>query len=279
MHLLFYLILFCLSSASAYCQINGDGVNEDNQKVNHPKMTYLGITSGVVPSSFRDFATSPLFYQGEPLHFGLGHLEMSPKRESSIRVSYTFGKFSSPSLTSDIKSDVKIITVNYHELFELSPLSSKKLNVKIGGKLLSTINIRANNSFGNNSTGFEVISNLCFSAKGTRSFEFGKKNFKNNLSLGLNMGLVNTAFRNKYIYTSHAPLLNEDNIYDGYELTLFTGFRFNSTLAYTFWLKNNNGLRLSYEWDIYGTGQGTNRFEMAAHFINLALLFNLNSSK
>lgn len=248
---------------------------EVSNEIKDMKYSYLGITSGIGQSIFRDRATSPLFYQGNPVLFGLSHLEMHHKRESSIQANYSFGNYANRSVGNNIQSNVKIVSITYQELFIISRLSGKKWNTKIGGTLLSSGNFRENNSFGNNSKGFEVVSNLCASLKTTLTFEFKKRPIKNKVSMGLNIGIINTAYRNEFIYTSQSPMLNEDNIYGGYELSVFSGFRVNSELSYIFWLKNNNALRMCYEWDLYGTGNKANGFEMASHYLNISILFNL----
>jgi hypothetical protein len=78
---------------------------------------------------------------------------------------------------------------------------------------------------------------------------------------------------NKYILT----LNNNCPIYWGIynELQIFKGFRLNSALDYTIFLRNKNAVQLSYLWDAYRTGGHHDNFEMAAHTLNFSLLFGL----
>jgi hypothetical protein len=60
-----------------------------------------------------------------------------------------------------------------------------------------------------------------------------------------------------------------------FTLQIFKGFRLNSALDYTIFLRNKNAVQLSYLWDAYRTGGHHDNFEMAAHTLNFSLLFGL----
>ena len=248
-------------------------IPETGLKVSRP--AYLDISLGIQHATFRDFATSPLFYAGRPIYVALSHIDMDRQRESSFRLSYSFAIFESQIERNKAQSKVNTFTANYLELFELPNISSPKFNIKWGGQLNAIANIRKNKAFGNNSDGFEVIATLFGSIKGTLDLSTKQNKPKRNLSIGLHIGLINSSYRNGFIYTRQAPLLNQDNINDGYEFRFFSGYRMNSSLDYSFWLKNGNAVQLSYHWDAYQTGSNQERFEMAIHLLKLSLLFNL----
>lgn len=237
--------------------------------------SYINISTSISRTIYRDLATSPLLYSGYPLNFSLVHLDQSDQRYSRIRATYSIGKFSPFNLEDLFKSSVRIAQIDYEELFQIKAVNDDQWNLKVGGKLTTTANFRENEAFGNNSTGFEVVSNLFASSKVTRFITFKKNDLRSGFGYLLNVGLVNTAFRNKFIYTSHAPLLNEENIYGGYELYLFSGYRINSELNYTLWLKNNNAVQIGYNWDVYSTRERFTSFQMATHTIEFTLLYNL----
>jgi hypothetical protein len=239
------------------------------------KSSYINISTGISRTIYRDFATSPLLYRGYPLNFSLAHLDQSDQRYSRIKATYSLGKFSPIQLGNSVRSNLQSWQIDYEELFQIKAVDDNNWNLKVGGKLTSTLNFRENEAFGNNSTGFEVVSNLFASSKVTRFITSKKNNLRSGFSYLLNVGLVNTAFRNKFIYTSHAPLLNQDNIYGGYELYLFSGYRFNSELNYTLWIKNNNAVQIGYNWDLYSTRERFTSFQMATHTIEFTLLYHL----
>ncbi len=274
------IIVFFLINATHYlfAQKSEDVYGADSSTTtasNASRPAYLDITYGISYSSFRDFATSPLFYVGNPHYIAVSHIDVDSKRESSFRLSYSFGNFNHSAAQNEAVSTVNSIAVNYLELFEFRKISSSKFNLKLGGQLNSTANLRDNAVLGNNSDGFEVISTLFGAVKGTLDMSGKQGKRKRNLACGLNIGLINSSYRNGFIYTRQSPLLNRDHINDGYEFRFFSGYRINSTVAYTAWLQNGNAIQLSYVWDIYQTGGNQDQLEMAAHLLTLSILFNL----
>lgn len=272
---IFVVLLFLHITPYIFAQ-NVEGIQgRINSKTVRP--AYLEIAIGMQFSTFRDFATSPLFYEGRPIYVSLSHIDIDAKRESGFRFSYAFGKFDNQIESNSSINKVNTLAINYTELFEIPRLSNSRFNFKIGGQVNAIANIRDNESFGNNSDGFEIITNLFGSVKGTLDMNRNQSKQKTNLAFGLHIGLVNTSYRNGFIYTRQSPLLNQDNINDGYVFRFFSGYRINSSLDYSFWLKNGNAIQLSYWWNIYKTG-GANAFEMATHLLKLSLLFNLKKS-
>lgn len=276
-----FFILIHFYSINAFSQ---SGTTE--KKVSRP--AYLNIAVGLNSSNFRDFATSPLIYSGKPLYTALSHIDMDEKRESHFTLFYSFGKYKSNFNQHASESKVNTFSFNYLELFQLKKLSSSKLNIKIGGQLNSTFNHRENIELFNNSEAADIITTLFGTAKATidlSRFEDKNKKFLFNkykaskrmrtLSYTLNVGLVNSSFRNGFAYTSPSAPLNEDDFFAGYELQFFKGFRLNTALDYTVFLHNKNAIQFSYIWDAYRTGWHHDNFEMAAHIFKLSLLFGL----
>ena len=61
--------------------------------------------------------------------------------------------------------------------------------------------------------------------------------------------LVPITGRGKGWTNNQKGVLNDGNFLKSYEFNAFSGARFSSALDYTVYLKNKNGIRLSYEWD------------------------------
>ena len=250
--------------------------------------SYLDIGLGVNFATFRDFATSPLFYSGRPLYAALGQIGMDDQRESQIRFAYSIGTFSTDFNGNDARSTVRTFTLNYLELFQLKALSTDRLNFKLGGQLNATANRRTSEDFFNNGEGFDLIATLFGSVKATldvsrtsdkeRRFLFWNylaKKRTRTLAYSLNVGIVNSSFRNGFAYTNASAVINEDDFFVDYEWMLFRGFRLNSALDYTFFLKNGNAVQFSYLWDAYRTAGHHDNFEMATHILKCSLLFSL----
>ncbi len=285
----FFSLIFIMMPflyTNAFSQSGATEIIETEQKERRP--AYIAIAAGLNISSFRDFATSPLTYSGKPLYTSLAHIDWDDKRESHIMLSYGFGRYKTNFNQHASESNVNTVSFNYLELFQLKKLSGSRVNFKLGAQLNSTVNLRGNEDLFNNSDGVEVISTLFGSAKATldlsRTEEKHKKflfiNYKaqkrkRRLSYTLNVGMVNSSFRNGFAYTSPSAPLNDDDFFAGYEFQIFKGFRLNSALDYTIYLNNKNAFQFSYIWDAYRTGGHHDNFEMSGHVLKFSLLFNL----
>lgn len=278
------IILFFLVPIVSFSQNDSTAISKKDQRKIIP--AYIEITAGISSSSFRDFATSPLVYNGSPLFLSLSYLKADDKRESEIGLSYSTGKYTYKYYLSQVKT----ISLSYSKLFMVQKLSSEKLNLKLGGLLISTYNLRHNQYFINNDIGSEIFTNLMGSVKLTKdisrneikSHKFLFLKYKSNprirqLSYMMNVGLVNSTYRNGYAYTNQSKVLNDYNRFDNYQFKLFSGFRISSELNYTVFMKNKNAIQISYLWDAYKTGGELDKFEMAHHTFKLSLLFNTNN--
>jgi hypothetical protein len=260
--------------------------NKDTDTLERP--AYLTISLGSNISTFRDFATSPLIYSGNPFYVSLSHIDMDEKRVSSIKGAYAFGKYTNTFNHQTSVSSLHTISFNHLELFQVKRIRNEKLNVKWGGQFNSLLNLRRNEALFNNKEGVDVIATLFGSVQTTidisRTKEMEKKFLflkyqapkrTRNISYTLNIGLVNSSFRNGFAYTSSSAPINSDEFFADYDLSVFSGLRLQSALDYTMFLKNKNGLQFSYLWDALRTGGHHNNFEMAQHTLSCSLLFNL----
>ncbi|MRT92142.1 hypothetical protein [Ancylomarina sp. 16SWW S1-10-2] len=262
-----------------FSQTNHGGLTK--KEIRKARPTYYNINAGFNFSKFRDFATSPLFYNGTAKTFSISRLKTDVNREIEVGLSYGFGDYNSSYNGTTSISQVKTYTLNYSQLYAIQSLSSDKWNVKVGGLFNTTANIRTNPILQNNSTGMELFATFFGSMKVTRDISninrflfFKLKPAQRTLSYRFNFGLMNNTYRNSYAYTGQEGVLNSDNYLKSYEVKTFSGARFSSALDYTVYLKNRNGIRLSYEWDAYKTGGSFDKFEMSNHTIKIALLFN-----
>jgi hypothetical protein len=281
------LWLSLLVPLASFAQNENDLSNKD-QKRNRP--AYLGITLGMCYSGFRDFATSPLTYNGSPLYISLSHLKGDSKRESEFGLSYSFGNYIKGFNHQFAESRVGTTSLYYSKLYGLHTLSTQQFNIKIGGLIHTTYNSRYNESFVNNEAGRELFINLLgsieitkdVSRKENKDKKFLFINYRLNqrtrdLSFRLNLGLINCSYRNGYSYMGNNVDPTEINPYDGYQFKVFSGYRMSTALDYTIFLKNKNAVQLSYLWDAYKTGGDLDKFEMAHHIFKVTLLFKTNN--
>ena len=279
--------------AMLFVPLLGIGQNEEpiatKKELRKNRPTYSGISLvGLGIGSFRDFATSPLIYSGPSLSSSRFQISMDKQRETEWGSTLAVGLFGSNFNNHTSSSIVLSPAIYYSELYELEKLRGDKLNVKVGGLLNVTSNLRFNQGLLNNSVAIEVNPTLFGSIKGTlnvsRKSERTKKflffNYKldkrkKSLALRWNTGLINSSYRNGYAYVGQSAPLNDLNVFDGYQFKVFSGFRVSSSLDYTLYSrKTTNAVQISYIWDAYKTGGGFDKFEMAQHAIRLTLLFN-----
>ncbi len=226
---------------------------------------------GVGQASFTDFATSPLSYKGNPMDIGLAHGDVSETRVSRIGFNYAFGNFSNDYNNQNAISKFKSLTFSYSELFKVSFLSTQKLNVKMGGHFNVTTNFRTNEELLNSSEGLDIIGTLFGSVNTCFSLNTNKKE----LFFNADLGLMNGSYRNGFAYVNQGAILNNDDFFDGYLRSIFSGYRISSNIGYTSYLKNYNAIRISYLWDAYRTSNDTNKYQMVYHTLKLSFLFNL----
>ncbi len=282
----FYLVLVLLLPMPAMA--NMKQIETTNEELRRSRPAYINVGFGFGSSNFRDFATSPLIYSGVPFYTSLSHIDRDQNRESLINLAYSFGTYGIDYNRQQSESKVNSFSLNYLELFQWKKFCTDKRNIKFGGQFNATINLRNNEQLFNNSEGVDFISNVMGSVQTTfdlrqnknttRKFLFIKYKVQQrvrSLSYTLNVGLINSSYRNGFAYTSPSAPLNNDEFFAGYAFNLFNGFRINSTLDYSIFLENKNALQVSYLWDAYSTGGSHDTFEMASHVLKCSLLFRL----
>jgi len=284
----FGIALLFLIPIFGFSQESDSEASKDNPKKD--RSAYIGITTGIGTSNFRDFATSPLIYQGAPKYVGASFIRANKFRETEFRLSGSMGTYAVTVGNEAASSAATFFNIYYSRLYRLNKLSNDKWNFKVGGTYKLTSDFRSNARLQNNSTGIEFFSTFFASVKVTndisRKVSKDKKFLwikyhvhprKRNLSYHFNLGVLNSTFRNGYSYTGQAGVLNKVGLFDGYEMNHFSGFRISSEFDYTIYLKNKNAIQLSYIWDAAKTGGNLDKFEVAHHVFKITFLFNTNN--
>lgn len=270
----------------------GFSQNQDSdkktQRINRP--VYFGVSAGMAYSGFRDFATSPLTYNGSPLFVSISRLKTDAVRESELSLSLISGNYSKGFNWQFNSSQVKSTSLMYTQLFGLTGLSSERFALKVGPTFQTSYCYRYNGSFSNNEVGRDVVVNLLGSVKITKDvsrrqekdkrfifFNYRLSPRTRLISFKTNVGVINGSYRNGFSYTGNKVDPNADNRFNGYHFKVFSGFRISTSLDYTLFLANNNALQLSYGWDAYKTGGERDGFEMAHHIFKITLFFNTNN--
>lgn len=282
-----FLTLSCLSSLS-FAQVNDSLRNASSSKKEQRKSVpiYLINGLGINAVSYRDFATSPLVYVA-PLGINIkaGIEKIKSKREQNVTLSYTFGIFTSKTKGERSNSTGHFLTLNSSDLFKLNVLP-EKWNLSLGYLISNVNSFRINDNLGNNSFGYELFFNAMASGKITRDLsrlktidkkilfmKFKMKPKARNISFRFDPGIINSSVRNNFAYIGQSAILNDEKAFDNYTFRIFSGLRFRTSLEYTRYLKNGNGIRWSYTWDALKTGRDIDDFELGSHLFSFSLLF------
>lgn len=280
-----YLFIVLLNMGIFYsARAESFSSENDSTKVKTPRRFYAGLAIGNNFSSFRDFATSPLMYSGISRTVSVFVDRPSDKKDMYIQGRYGSGTYSVKGYNT--QSNLKSVSLRYTMLWKINPISSDKLNIKIGGTFDGWMDTRQNPKLMNNGLGSEIFTTFFFSIKAshpvvlteTKKIWFVKLNPRyRNTFFQLNLPVMNSTYRNGYIYTNTAGLDGSTHInrFDGYKFSAFSGFRLSTTLAYEQVIFNNNILRFTYDWDLLLSGKKYDQFQMANHIFMASLVLKL----
>lgn len=283
------LNMFTVSAAE---QRDGDSLRKADE--NPFSGNYADYFSGISysSSSFRDFATSPLFYDvdGVSLHMGWPRVKLTHRRELGFELTAGISSARVPQ-----KTDYIVISaagfysgnINYDYL---SKISVPKFNgdVYVGGSLQSRFNFRRNNALGNNGTGIEAFVNIMASARLEKDFSRKsgegksflvfkrKKEVFRTLAYQINVGLMNFNYRPGYAYGGFSEFDGSNTkglqfLLDNHSWSL-NGFRIQSRIE---WIINKNkrySNRWSYSWELLTAPGKHEQFQFVAHTFTYSIL-------
>lgn len=258
------------------------------------------LSSGVIYATYRDFATSPLFYEGPGIHLGLGWTWEAERWENSFETNFNLSAALAMAPESEyfqpISNSVFINNQVYNSyLRKIDDWSFSDYTIKIGGTIMSDFNARINTDLLNAAGGIEALANLMLSGKIERDisrtntevkkFWFIKRTLlpvKRNVSFQLNTGLINLNWRPGYAYLSDSEFNGSDTnglsyLLDSHSWSL-NGWRLGTRLEYSKFRPNGNGMKLSYVWDAVHAPGRYESFQMASHSFRYTLIVN-NSRK
>lgn len=191
-----------------------DTGSQDESKIQSEYYTIFSV--GANRPIYRDFATSPLFYNGFGLDLHAAWLKRSEKRERLFDMGVAANTLNAKIPESNFlqaRSNAFLIQLNasYAQLFSLDRFCTDKNNVKVGGVIRSTQNFRVNPSLFNNALGLENSTNIMASGQFIRDisrnapkelnlliFKPTLKPVKRALRFQLNAGILNFNYRPGY---------------------------------------------------------------------------------
>jgi len=259
------------------------------------KDRFFNTSYGLNYSSFRDRATSPLFYDGLGLHFGFGLTEITSKKEENFyvdaNISYNTTRLPEVKNFQGSYGAVYLsFPIYYQYLRKLENIHFRNYQLAVGGTFLTIINSRLNPSLFNNAAGFDILSNLMISGKISRDFNrnetkhfkflFLKKDFRpkqRNVGFQMNAGLINLNYRPDYTYISEAEINGTQTNLINYALhgykVAWNGWAVKTQLDLTYTKLNGNKIRWSYVWGINHVPGRFEPVDYASHQLQLTLMF------
>jgi hypothetical protein len=288
--ILFLLLLFSTQAISQ--ERDSSNYTVIVQPTNYYTLLSFGLTNPI----YRDFATSPLFYNGIGIDLSSAWLKRSDKRERIFEMGLGISAQSARVPESNYIQPGGFAIYGkfdlfYQELWKLEVLSDAKNNTKVGGAIVSTQNIRGNPGLQNNAMGLENISNLMASAQWTRDISRTKekqlnlwiwkptlKPVKRDLRFLLNVGVLNFNYRPGYAYSYDSEINGSDTnpvewAFSNYKWSL-NGFRLKTQLEYIKYLPNGNARSWSYVWEAAHAPGKHEAFQMASHQIRYTIHFH-----
>ncbi|MDQ6482038.1 hypothetical protein [Dyadobacter sp. LHD-138] len=271
--------LLTVNPNHSHAQSSGDPSYLGNSK-------YIEISAGTGLGRLRDFATSPLFYEGSVSRIAGSLSRLGPMRDISTGIVVTRGTLTSDYNDHKAQGTLTTFSVHHARLYQIFKNGSDRWNFKVGGEANLTGNLRINQSFRNSAVGIEAFPVVFGTFKVTKDLSRttgrrGKEPMKKSLSFKLNASILSSSFRNGYSYLGIGQVVDKtgiDGLLDDYRFKAFGVNSLSTSVDYTLWLKNKNGWRFSYGWEAYKTRKDYADFEMASHTLRVALLFNTKNN-
>ncbi|MCC5931370.1 MAG: hypothetical protein JJU28_19130 [Cyclobacteriaceae bacterium] len=291
-------ILLLATSLHGITLLNAYSQNQvmaDSIKVDELSNYYRQFSVGMNNPIYRDFATSPLFYNGLGTQLQMAWLKRSDLRERSFEMGLGLNGMSARIPESKFiqpKSDAFFgqLSAMYLRLWKLKSLSTEKSNIKLGGIVQSNQNFRLNLNLHNNGIGLEHLTNIMASGQITRDisrkearqlnfwlFKPRLKEVKRDLRFQFNAGILNLNYRPGYTYIYKEEMVGLETqplswLLSSYKWSL-NGWRFNTQLEYISYLPNGNARSWSYVWDATNAPGRHEKFQMASHQIRFTYYF------
>jgi len=246
---------------------------------------FLIAGGGIARFELRDAGVSPLFYDGWLPMGSLSTRTETPKTSWSINGTFGYGNLFRTELTTYSST---VYSINHGGDFLKRILDIKpNLHLKVGGAYNGITNIRNTPAFRNAGSTVESINTIFAAAR----FEFLMDKTKDKRRLLWLIPLKPGRRVSKLNYQLNVPIVNAvwgptftylDDFTDGTvdydqknELT-WGGFRINSQLNYQYFLRNGNGLQLSYFWDTFSGKESLGQIEFAQHQLQAAVIIRFS---
>lgn len=241
----------------------------------YPKESAMLLGAGTNLSSTVDAGMSPHLYKGWGATAVFGYVRRSDKHLHEVHGRFDYGKQNNTYEFSGNSLEGLLVEGNYFYGYKLSALSRKKTFFYVGPVWSNLWSLRTNNAYTNNSIHNDYYSSLSLGATirteraiWNRQFSFYWHAF---------IPTISYVIRPLYASSSLSGTLGVDE--PGFFDYLRSGKissehrGFNNNFAIEFALRNNNKLRLNYQWN-YRNNNGVNQVQLAHHTLSFSTMLN-----
>ncbi len=259
-------------------------VDKKTRKQNRAK--YFNISIGTGSAKTQDFAVSPLLFKGINTGGGLEFLNKGVNSEWSINSLTGISQLNNENSSSPTQQVSTSLNLYYSRHCE--HLSGEKFRTYIGIYNTTNANFRINQGYFNTALIYDGLSSFGISGKINSRYNFKTKKFGWNnqgkdfngrflaIDFQLNIPFFHLYSRPEYATISNFPSTEVSYINKVKTGTWGTVSRLSSRLDLTLFMVNNNGIKLSYYWDVYNINPDYNKVAVSNNSLLITLLLRLN---
>jgi hypothetical protein len=275
--LLLLVLLSLIAPSLGSAQTNPEGKDSVSK--------FIMLSGHLNYAVYRDFATSPLFYNLVGGGVGFGALYTTPTWDHLVDFN----------MNAHIgNAEFFNFNVYYHYIHSLPIFKTPKLNLKLGGAFLYTQNVRINPPLRNAQAGLEAIMNVMLvgklnwdisrtSSKSVKFFrkKIEKKPIHRNLSFLCQIGVFNFNFRpNQYSFVYLGSINGTATnpamwLFEEYRWS-WNGWRLGTQIEYSWYKSTGNGRKIAYIWEAAHCPGNFEAFQMGIHKIQYTIIINNN---
>ncbi|MCC5929535.1 MAG: hypothetical protein JJU28_09840 [Cyclobacteriaceae bacterium] len=268
--------------------------DEDKKKDKSQKNAVYLIAGGQLDfHAVRDFGVSPLWYEGMSPGFSVGLLEHSEKTFHKLSFGYSYGLIE-PSIDFGLlyRTRNHSVIFDHSYLKRVAYMDKLKVRMYLGPSIVGTYHGRINPELNNASFHYDFVAGIGPGIRFERDFSIQKKRKLWFITISkserhftggfqLNLPVFYTFMRPEYAvirdFTDGSSGFSGENDINFGSLNRL--YKINTTFDFQYFLKNGNGLRLAYTWDVGELYNGFNDLQTAHHVIQMFFMYKFNSTE
>lgn len=280
----FLLLLICFSLLSSKVISNDSLLLRKAIEKRH----FLSISPTFSYTNKLDYQFSPLIYSGMMAGASIAFESDRLKHKWSVKASGFMGEIlgETQRVTYPASYSGFNLYANYlHQIGE----NTAKVSKYLGASFQSSTYNYYNQNLQNAASSYTSVNNISFTASAEKIFyqkaksirlwflKFNQRERFLKLKIGMDLPLVFYNLRPPY--SSIRDFTNGENEIDlqsKFYYVFKDAFKLNTTVSMTYYLHNNNAVRMSYLWEVYKFNDTFDSYQSAQHIFEFSLLFCLN---